>query len=229
MAVFCVSSGPGFLVTYIGAGMTRNLRLGYLLLLSQIITFFILGIISRFVIKADDNSSTEANRSYTFSNKEALVYSVDSAIKSCSKMCALVVIFGSLSEIFISLCNNNPSLIWLTALIEITNGTKIITDGYPATLLSAVCGFGGLCVHFQIFANLGSIDYSKSIFCIFRILQGIINALITAILVRLFPISQTVFSSVADTSEPVFYTTSLGCVVLVLVCMAFLVSIKAKN
>lgn len=229
MALFCVASGPGFLVTYIGAAMTRNTKLGYILLASQTVTVVLLGLLARYTVKCEEINAPAAKKTKAANKsiKAALVHSVESSIKACSKMCALVVIFGAIAEVYITLCKGNPSLLWLTALLEITNGTKILCSGYPTVLISAVCGFGGLCVHFQVFSELDKIDFSKSLFYIFRLLQGILNAGITYILLKIFPLTQTVFSSI-ENAETKFYTTSVGCIVLILVCIAFIISVKNK-
>lgn len=229
-AMFCVASGPGFLVTYIGAAMTRNVKLGYILLVSQTISVLILGIIAKNIIKPDIQQvcPNQKRNSSVKSIKGAFVSSVEASIKSCSKMCALVVIFGSITEIFSFLCYGSPSVIWLSALLEITNGVKILSTGYPAVLISFMCGFGGLCVHLQIFTELEGINISKSIFWIFRIMQGILNAVITYIFLKFFPITQSVFSSV-ENAEAEFYTTSVGCIALIAVCIVFIISVKNKS
>ena len=223
MSLFCVASGPGFLVTYIGAVMTRSLRTGYILLASQIIAVIILGLLSRITDKSP--LIFQKARKIKIHAKDALIPSVTSAIKSCSLMCALVVLFGAISEVIMTFTENNPSANWIIALFEITNGTKILADGYPTALLSAACGFGGLCVHFQVFSQLQGIGISKLLFYIFRIIQGLICCIITHILLKFFPVAQTVFSTV-DNAKATFGNTAISCVMLILCCCAFLISVK---
>lgn len=228
MSMFCVASGPGFLLTYIGAVMTRNLRLGYILLVSQILSTVLLGLTARFTINPSETYRTESQlNTVKFNIKEALVYSVESAIKSSTSMCALVVIFSSISEIFCSLCVKK-SFLWLTSLIEITNGIKNLADSYPAPLISFACGFGGLCVHFQIFTQLSEIKINKCNFYIFRISQGLICAGLTAILTKIFPLTKEVFSTI-NAGKTEFYTTSIGCVCLILLCVSFIICIRPKR
>ena len=229
LCMYCVSSGPGFLVTYIGSVMTRCLRLGFILLVSQILSVIILGVIARFTDNEDTTYSyTTPSAKSCCKVSEAMVYCVDNGIKTSAGMCAWVVVFGSLSEVFVCITTGNPSLIWLTALIEITNGTKILAEGYPATLIAFVCGFGGLCVHFQIFSQLKGIAYSKCTFYIFRISQGLICSFTTWILIKIFPISKTVFSTISN-AKPQFYTTSIGCVFLMLTCVAFIICTRQRK
>lgn len=229
LIMFCVSAGPGFLVTYIGAAMTRNLKLGYILLSSQIFSVVITGIIARFTINTDSRKTTQCKVSKApIRVREALVYCVDNAIRAATQMCVLVMIFSGICEIFITLIESNPSLIWITALLEISNGIKFMAESYPTPLMAFVCGFGGICVHFQIFTQLSSVKFSKCNFYIFRILQGLICAGITFLLTKLFPISQSVFSTI-ENGKPQLYTSYVGCIFLVLTCLAFIVCVRQKR
>ena len=228
LAMFCVCSGPGFLVTYIGSVMTRNLKLGYILYLSQIISVFILGFIARFTTSQKIVQTHYINPENPLKLKEGLVFSVDSAIIACSKICALIVIFSAVTEVFCTLLNSSPYFMCLTALIEITNGTKILADGYPTYILAFACGFGGICVHMQIFSSLKGIKYSKVNFYIFRILQGFICSFLSFILIRIFPITKSVFSTISE-AKPVLYTTSVGCIFLILTCIAFILCTHNKS
>ena len=224
MSLFCVASGPGFLVTYIGAVMTRSLRTGYILLISQILSVIILGILSRFTDKEsliDKNFINKTNIKIT----DAIVPSVTNAIKACSLMCALVVLFAVVCEVMLSFTQRNTPLRWTLALLEITNGTKILAEGSPTMLISFACGFGGLCVHLQIFSQLQGIGISKSLFYIFRILQGLICSTITFFLLKIFPVAQAVFSTI-DNAEGRIGNTATSCIMLILCCCAFLISIK---
>ncbi len=225
MSLFCVSSGPGFLVTYIGAVMARSLRMGYVLLASQILSVFILGIASGLFVSKNETTATGNEVKTKLTPARALIPSVTKAIRSCALMCALVVLFSAVSEVLITLINDNPSAKWIVAVFEITNGAKILTEGYPTVLLSAACGFGGLCVHFQVLSQLRGIRISKLLFTMFRLLQGILSSACTYILLKFFPISQTVFSTVENAQGKLNNTTA-GCIVLVLCCCAFLLSLK---
>ncbi len=225
MSLFCVASGPGFLVTYIGAVMTRSLKLGYILLISQAISVMLLGILSKFISRSKYSKPYKNISPQKTANNQALVVSVFAAIKSCAQMCALVVLFSTLCEVFLSLTADNTTVQWIVAFVEITNGTKILCNGYPAVLISAVCGFGGLCVHFQIFSLLQNIGIPKRQFYLFRVLQSIICASITYILLKIFPVYQEVFSTV-ENADTTLNNTVAGCVVLIACCCAFLVSVK---
>lgn len=225
MSLFCIASGPGFLVTFVGCSMLKDKTTGYILLLSQIISFFILGFLSKYFIKDKKESITTENTCEPQSISEALVNSVGEAIKSCAYMCALVILFGAVCEIYIECTKTYPNLIWVTSLLEITNGVKFLSQEYSPVIISAMCGFSGLCVHFQIFSLLRDIKIPKLKFYIYRILQGILNGTLTYIFMLIFPRKESVFSTVGKVT-PDLNKGITGCVFLIICCVIFLISIK---
>lgn len=228
MAMFCVASGPGFLVTYLGTVMLSNTKVGYILLISQTISVLMLGLVARFVINNGSSEKEEAESHSPMSIGEALTEAVSTGIKSCVGMCSLVVLFGVLCEVFIFIFENGPKIKSLVALIEITNGTKILAEGYPVVIISFACGFGGLCVHFQIFQQLKGICIPKGKFYFFRIMQGFLCSSITYILTKIYPQSAETFSSI-ESARPTLSNSLTGCVMLMLSSVLFLISLKSKK
>ncbi len=226
MSLFCVASGPGFLVTYIGCSMLRNPKSGYILLVSQVTAFLLLGFVTKFLAKDNVLSTKETEK--TEINKNALVNSLKDAINSCGYMCALVVLFASVCEIFIYITKGEPRLLWITGLIEITNGTKYLSSEYSLSIISALCGFGGLCVHLQIFGIIGNIKIRKSLYFLFRILSGILNGAFTYALVKAFPQAESVFSTVESTT-PSMNKGITGTIFLIICCVTFLFSLKGAG
>ncbi|MGN0452189.1 MAG: hypothetical protein ACI4GZ_00120 [Ruminococcus sp.] len=234
MAMFCVASGPGFTVTYLGAVMMRNIKLGYILLVSQTVSVLLLGLLARLLRKekafANNISNNTAQKDKCIGQKDsllsALLGSVASAIKASALMCGLVVLFSAFCEVYLRLTESIVPARPFVAMLEITTGTKVLCEGYSPVLLAFCCGFGGLCVHMQIFSILGKIKISKIKFCFFRLMQGVLSALFTFSLLRLFPEASEVFSTVSKAS-PRLYGSVTGCVLLVVCCVLFLLSIQS--
>ncbi|MBQ2944779.1 MAG: hypothetical protein IJD93_08850 [Ruminococcus sp.] len=225
MSMFCVASGPGFLVTYLGCAMLRSPKSGYILLVSQTISFIVLGMTTKLLNKEKTITQKKTERKSQDSRSDALVTSVKEAITSCGYMCAFVVLFAAICEIFIYLTEGSPKLLWITGVLEITNGTKLLCTNHSLILISALCGFGGLCVHFQVFTMLGDIKIRKYLFFLFRILSTLINGVITYLLLKIFPITASVFSTIEHT-EPSTNKGITGCVFLIICCVVFLFSLK---
>ncbi len=227
LCLFCVASGPGFLVTYTGAVMNQNIKLGYFLLISQVLCVLILGVLSR--LFSEGEKSCENTRLKSLKPLgEALILSVESSIKSMSGLCGLVVLFSAFCEIFLSLTSFNTALSPLVAFFEITTGVKIISQNSNPLLLSFFTGFGGLCVHLQIFLSAKALKISKLNFYLFRFLQGFISSIVTLLLLKIFPDTVAVFSSVTC-AEPEFHSSALGCFMLIVTSGLFLIILQGRN
>lgn len=227
MCLFSVASGPGFLVTYIGAVMTKNLKLGYFLTLAQTITVLLLGVLSRLFAEGEkrlNKSGIKCLKPFG----EALILSVESAVKSTAGLCGLVVLFSAFCEIFLTLTSPFPQLAPLVAFFEITTGVKIICRNPNPLLLAFFSGFGGLSVHLQIFLSVKNLKIPKLNFYLFRFLQGLLTSLITFLLFKIFPDVKAVFSSV-ECAEPKFHSSVLGCLMLIVTSGLFLVILQKQN
>ena len=70
----------------------------------------------------------------------------------------------------------------LRCIFEVTDGCTVLSQiGISPALTALTVGFGGICVHLQIFAALPGLDFSKVRFCISRMVCGLISAVIVTI------------------------------------------------
>ena len=60
-------------------------------------------------------------------------------------------------------------------------------------LICAACAFGGVCVHLQIFAVAEKVGIKILPFYICRILHALLSFAICAFIIKLFPMSESVF------------------------------------
>jgi Zn-dependent protease with chaperone function len=76
----------------------------------------------------------------------------------------------------------------LSALLEVTGGCYDITSlGASFALLSFAIGWGGICVHFQILSSVSKIRVSRLRFTLFRLLHGVIAAVIANLFTPFLP------------------------------------------
>lgn len=225
MALFLVGAGPGFLLTFMGGVMLRDLKAGYILLLSQTLCIIITGFVSAFGKKTDFMRKEDTHQKKDRIRADCLVESVKTTIGAMSLLCGLVVLFSALCEVYLSLAASNPILRPLCAFFEITTGAKILSEGYPLPLISFFTAFGGLCVHLQILSQLSPIKISFVRFFLSRLISGILSFGITTLILRINPREQSVFSSIenptTDTTSGVF-----GSVMLILMSILFLLSLR---
>lgn len=226
LSLFCVSSGPGFLLTYLGGVMLGSLKTGYILLLSQCIALLTLGICTRFMRKNNTVTQKKAAAPALLWG-DCLVVSVYESVRTMANMCGFVILFSSLAEIYLSLTASSGFPKSATALLEITTGCKVLAENPSPVAIAFFTGFGGICVHLQIFSILKGIRISKIEFMIFRLAQGLLCGLFTFVLIKLFPSAKEVFS----TAECVSLDSKAGmagCFLLILCSGIFLLVIGKK-
>lgn len=229
LAVICCFSGPGFLITFVGTSLLFSKESGIILLLSQIISSVILCIISRFIYgKVSDVAVIKAPKAITIS--EALVNSVNSAVKSTAGMCGFVIAFAVICNVITKglgaesfLCNT------AVAILEISSGVNLLAQEVGLEIVSALTAFGGLCVHLQIFRELKGVPFSKLRFYIFRLIQSAVCLLSTKLLLLAFPVTDTVFSTTAEKPELSLYSNVAGVVALLITSVIFIISIRNKR
>lgn len=230
LSLICCSAGPGFLVTFVGVSLLQSKESGIILLSSQIISVVILSILSRFFFgKAESAEENKLNKRQ-ISVSEALVSSVNSAVKSAAGMCGFVIAFSVICNVLTEGfgADNTLGKIFVS-LLEITTGVSLVSGEVSLELLSALTGFGGICVHLQIFRELKGIPYSKIRFYIFRLIQSGICLFSAKILLLIFPVTEDVFSTVSKPPELTFYSSIVGCVALIITSLIFILALRRKR
>lgn len=221
-----VGAGPGFLITFVGTKLLNNFQIGVILLCSQIVSVIIIGIVNKYLFKDTVLYNSEKEKSAKTKNSSDLfVSSVSGAVYGIIEMCGIVVIFSAFISVIEGLIGEN---IFVETFLEVTTACNTLSKSGNITLTAFAVGFGGICVHFQIFQALNGIGIKKLLFIFYRIVQGIITALITYFAVKAFNISQPVFSSVTGEITLGLSTSVIGSFLLIFMGIAFLYSIKNK-
>lgn len=226
----CCWAGPGFLVTFVGVSMLLSKESGIILLSSQIISVTLLCLLSRVMYgKTDSDSILNVKKSGT-SISEALVSSVNSAVKSTAGMCGFVIAFSVVCNVLTEGfgADNTLGKIFVS-LLEITTGISLISGEVSLEVISLLAGFGGVCVHLQIFRELKGIPYSKARFYFFRFIASVLCFLSTKILIYIFPIKEAVFSTVSKAPKLTFYSGVAGSVALIFTSVVFILSLRKKH
>lgn len=229
MLCFCVNSGPAFVISAVGAGFLKNQQAGTILFASQILASVLLGLLSGVTAK----SGSEAGRTKRISPPKAanaLVASAADAARGMLNMCCFVVLFAAILNL-LRIWIRDPG--WSAALSgfwEVTGGCSDFARlGLPLWAVSFIIGWGGLCVHFQVFSSVEKIRFGMSRFFLFRLLHGAFAALITLGLEKAFPLSQETFSSTSAALVPDFYGSVPAAAALIALCAAFAFSIPGEK
>ncbi len=230
MLYFCVNPGPAFLVSVVGAQLYGSTSVGILLFCVQVITSVAVGIISGVSAKRKEpliKGFVKEKNSPDFS--ASFVSACVSACTSTLNLCFMVILFSSLTAAVFKtaqISQTSYSGIIMRCIIEVTDGTAALAkDGYPIYLTALAAGWGGLCVHFQVFAALSDININKLRFFFSRLICGITSAAVIYIICYIIKTDIPVFSNF-ERSTPVFSSSTVyGSMALVTLSILFLIFI----
>lgn len=220
---FCTNAGPAFLISAVGAGMFLSTSVGVILYISSVLSSFSLMAFYTPKIKAQSETyklKKHDNLSVCF------VRSVKESCTTMSVMCAFIILFS----VFITLLPNfHASLFGLRNIIfgflEVTSGCSAASGEISLVAIlssAAICGWGGLCVIFQIYAICGEAKIGLRSFIISRMSHSFLSALYTFLLLLAIPIStKQTFISNAVSAAPSFLSAPLPALMLLLCCVTF--------
>lgn len=221
--------GPLFLVGAVGTAMLSNTALGYILLIPNYLSIFIMGIIT---IKQEEITPlVEKNLSYSKPKNlgETIKNSIQDALNTILLIGGYVIMFS----VIINIIKYNPisniisyELGKITAIpkelltgfllgsIEITNGCNIISSS-DINILSKLCilsffsSFGGLSVIAQTSSFFYKYNISVTKYFLYKLLQGFISVIITFIIYLFTGDSLTTFASSTAYFTPIITLTPI--------------------
>ena len=227
-ALFSVCAGPGFIINFVGQSLYNSKAIGLIILCSQIISVILLGIIVNLFDKSKGEDCCCAKASgKTCSVGMAVVESALDSSKGMLGICAFVVLFSAFIEIISQIISDNTAENMLCCLLEVCSAVNRLSQNCTLEMTAFAIGFGGLCVHFQIFSALGEISVNKLLFFCIRIIQGVITALLTHFGAMFFLGTSEVFSTSNIEASQFYGGTVISAAVLIGVAICFLYSIKA--
>ena len=224
--LIAVCAGPGFLLNFVGRTLLGSPEAGVILLIAETLGVLLTGLIVGRTVKCEN---TPLHAAPAAREKDLLTRSVADASRATFHMCAMVVICSALIEVITALSPDRQLTDIVSALVEITSGCAVLCGHYPLAAVAFFVGFGGLAVHLQIFAAASEVSFNKLLFFGYRIIQGIITAAATYILLLIFPIEVRVFHSTDAPLTIARSATLAGSAALVLCSLCFLASITKHH
>lgn len=220
LMLFCVNAGMGFSVNAVGSGMLNSRQAGRILLLALCISSLMLGIASRVFIKEKPVSIQKSN-SISIPFSAAVTGSVSSAAKAMLTACAFAIAFSALGAISDAYIQNSSLRLALSCLLEVTKGCADLSGSASLPLIAAVCAFGGICVHMQIFAVTDKIKINIPRFYLFRLLHAALAYAACKIILYFYPV--TLSASVVFYSNARLFSFSAPAAISLLFLCALLI------
>lgn len=185
LLLFCVNSGVGFSVNAVGNALLGSRYAGRVILAALIISSLVTGFFLRFL--PDRPSETKKIIKKTPNLSYAVVNSVLSSSSSMIACCGFVCFFSGLIAVMSGVLNNQTAKIIVSCLLEVTSGCAEAAGNVSIPVFAAVCAFGGLCVHMQIFSLSKDFGISIPLFYLFRILHSVLAYAVCKIILYYYP------------------------------------------
>lgn len=189
LIMFTHFANPFFIVTTIGLFLLSNVKAGYIILVSHILSNIIVAFLFRKkkdILNSDD--SHKKSLSLSLPNKSfitILTNSIFKSFKTLVNMLGIIMIFLMITTIIkkiIPLTGITNGL--LSGFLEMTQGVKYISSldislPIKASILSMIVSFSGLSVHFQVKSIIDGTDIKYSNFLKARVVQSFISFFLT--------------------------------------------------
>ena len=193
------NTGPLFLIGSVGSVMLGDKKLGYVLLLGNYLSMFLMALITSQKKKYLTKKKLVPDNKVINNFGTNLKNSIENATLTSLNVAAYIMIFSVIISIFnnstffnesikniSNLFNISSEMIkgLLLGMIEITNGSNIIANSsmsinFKVSLISFLCSFSGLSVLAQISSFSSKYKVPMTKFFMYKLLQGVISFFIT--------------------------------------------------
>ncbi|MBU3142120.1 sporulation integral membrane protein YlbJ [Clostridium sp. CF012] len=212
------NSSPLFIVGSVGASMMLSAKIGYILLLSNLLSCIFMG----FIIPSKNSLYKVKNKNNAFTKKThapiniGIIFknSIEDSLKNSFNIGGFIVVFSVITGIIkdnaiFHIVINKLSLIiglssnfiegLLLGLLEVTNGCYLIASSnsnlyVKLPILSFLIAFSGLSIISQVYSYTYKLNVSMKKYILRKFIQGIISSTLTIIIYYVFPLTSSVFA-----------------------------------
>ncbi len=217
MLCYCVNAGPAFVVLAVGEKVFLSKNLGYVLLLSHILTSLIFAVFLK--SKITNTQISEKDKQQNLG--DTFVEAVSDATHNIINICAFVVLFSVISEVL-----KEYNLKLILPFFEITTGIITTKNLYFTAFL---LGFGGISIQLQILSVIKSFKVNKLKFFLFRILHGVISAAFTWGFIKILKLTLPVLSNNQSFASSISSLSLGASVCFILSAIVLISSLKTKK
>lgn len=220
LCMFCINGGPAFVITAVGVNMLGSNKAGLIIFISLCLSSLILGFATSFF---DDKKDIEIHiENSAQSPLAAFSASVTDGVQSILGICAWIVLFSGITECLKSTGINDEAYSGLVSVLEVTKGCTLLAGEMGIPVLAAAIGFGGFCVHCQIYSYIKPTGLKYSHFFVGRVLCAALSAVICHLLLMIFPVDiatsvmdKDITASAFSVSLPAFIALTIMCIVMI--------------
>ncbi len=223
MLCYCVNAGPAFVVLAVGSGILGSKRIGYILLLSNILSALLLAFFSRKKFKID-NIATALN--LHINPMDNFVASTAQAAATVMNICGFVVLFSGINQYITMLGEKLPNFKIMLYFLEVTNA---VTNTNNIYFISFLLAFGGISVWCQVMSMAENIEINYCKFIIARIFHGALSCAITYLIVKIFKVTVPTISNFKSFDFGLIASTVSVSISMLVMSIVFIVSLSTKK
>lgn len=201
---FCNNSGPLFIIGAVGGGMLGNVRIGFFLYMVHLAAALMVACCFRFYGESAQRGSASVRSAVGSSLREhyrqqrggsAVSECVRSAVNTILLICGFIVFFSAFTECLkplLALVRNDTARLLLSGMLEVTAGVNRVCSAQSAlpqklVMISALLGFGGICVHLQVLGMLSGTDLKMKTYLVGKLLHAMFSAFLCMASLRFLP------------------------------------------
>ncbi|GHU82383.1 hypothetical protein AGMMS50284_4160 [Clostridia bacterium] len=241
MSMFMVGGGPAFIIFVVGDSLLKERTLGVILWISGICAQLILAFILAAIAKTKKPEKEKSCNTKALPVSTALVQSCADGVQGLLSMCGLVVLFSAMfgilnnigadklvEEALLFFCADKAAATSVFSVLwEVTKGCSVACkNGAPIFLTAFAIGWGGVCVHFQVYAVVERLGISKLKFTLCRLAQGILTAIFASICLMVYTPTQQMYSNINFAQAEISAKTYMGSAALIVMSILFLITVK---
>ncbi|MBQ8741366.1 MAG: hypothetical protein IJY79_07455 [Clostridia bacterium] len=226
MLMYCVNAGPAFIISAVGKGIFNSYKIGIVLLISHLVSSFIIAFICARHLRKSGNFNTINDINLPINFSEKFVTSVADAASSILQICSFVIIFSAINAYLEYFFADIPII---RNIIFFTEVTSAVTKTNNIILVSFLLGFSGLSIWCQIIAMTGKRKINFSLFAFGRLLHGGISSTISYFLIKYFDIKISTYNNSVSFFADMLYGDISVSVSLLTMFLVLLTYIYTKN
>ena len=148
--MFCYGSGPAFAAGVAGISIFGDMRFGLAALLANLSANLTLYIVYMIFSKKQNAKNPSQYKGFSTG---LIADSVSSATGAMAGICSMILFFAALKAVLESVFPQIINMKYFASVLEISNiGALSARQGVSLIAVTMLLGFGGLCVHMQLFA-----------------------------------------------------------------------------
>lgn len=209
MLCYTVNAGPAMIILVVGQGLFGSKAAGWLLYAVHVAASLIIGAVT--AIGKPRAAAQSGSKVVRLNLAAAFVSSVYDGCTAMLNICGTVVLFSAASAIITALFGQSAAL--FAAPLEVTQGCIVLSPlGLP--IVSALLGFGGLSVIFQVLTVVSPI-ISAGRLLLSRVAHAALSYLLCRLLLPLLGSTDVFSSGTAASAVPWSYSVPASCAMLI--------------